>query len=76
MVLHDAKDQFYAEVERKVKNKEIESEEFAAFVSYHTEEHPEDNTSNLYEQCSAFSDISLNALKGADPKTCDVQASF
>ncbi len=76
MVLHDAKDQFYAELERKVKNKEIESEEFAAYVLSHIEEHPEDNTSNFYELCSTFSDISLNAPKWADPKTCDVQASF
>ena len=68
MVLHDAKDQFYAELERKVKNKEIESEEFAAYVLSHIEEHPEDNTSNFYELCSTFSDISLNAPKWGDPK--------
>lgn len=76
MVLHDAKDQFYAELEQKIKNKEIESEEFVAFVASHIGENPEDNTSNFYELCSAFSDISLNAPKWSDPQNCDVQASF
>lgn len=76
MVLHDAKDQFYVELEQKIKNGEIESEEFAAFISSHACENPEDNTSKFYELCSAFSNISLNAPKWADPKTCEVQASF
>lgn len=32
--------------------------------------------SGFYELCSKFTDISLNAPKTADPKTCDVQACF
>ena len=76
MVLHDSKDQFYTELEYKINNKEIKSEEFSIFVLSHTGENPEDNTSNFYELCSVFSDISLNAPKQADPKTCEVQAVF
>ena len=71
MVLHDAKDQFYAELEQKIKNKEIESEEFVAFLSSHAGE-----GSGFYELCSTFSDIGLNAPKWFDPKNCDVQALF
>jgi len=76
MVLHDAKDQFYAELGHKIDSNEIKSEEFVSFISAHAGENPEDNTSGFYELCSNFSDISLNAPKWADPKTCDVQASF
>lgn len=76
MVLQDAKAQFYEELEQKIENNIIESEEFVDFISSHTGENLEDNTSNFYELCSVFSNISLNALKWADPKTCDVQASF
>lgn len=76
MVLQDAKGRFYEELEQKIKNKIIESEEFAAFVSSHTGDNSEDNTSSFYELCSVFSDICLNAPKWADLKTCDVQASF
>lgn len=76
MVLHDAKDQFYMELAQKIKNQEIESEEFSNFISSHSGENPEDNTSDFYELCSTFSDISLNAPKWADPKTCNVEASF
>ncbi len=33
-----------------------------------------DKTSGFYEVCSKFSDISLNAPKSVDHKTCDVQS--
>ena len=76
MVLHDAKDQFYTELYHKIESNEITSKVFADFITSTRGEHPEDSTSGFYELCSKFSDISLNAPKWADSKTCDVQASF
>lgn len=76
MILHDAKDQFYQELYRKIDNKEIHSNEFIDFIVSNSGTNPEDNTSGFYELCSKFSDISLNAIKKVDPKTCDVQACF
>lgn len=76
MVSQDAKNQFYAKLDCKIKNKEIKSEELITFIMSHTGENSEKSTSGFYELCSKFCDISLNAPKWFDPKTCDVQASF
>lgn len=76
MILHDEKEQFYQELSQKIGNGERFSKEFIAFLSTKREEEQGNNSSGFYELCSKFSDISLNAPKYADPKTCDVQASF
>ncbi len=76
MILHDSKDKFYVELEQRIKNGEIRSKEFVNFFLSCQKQEPEDNISEFYELCSKFSDISLNAPKFVDRKTCDVQASF
>ena len=76
MKLHDSKDQFYMELEQKIKCGEITSKELVDFISSCQGESSEMNSSEFYELCSAFADISLNAPKLADSKTCDVQACF
>ena len=76
MILKNAKDQFYAELQQNIRNKKIESEEFSSFVSSHIGKEAVDDLSEFYEMCSTFSEISLNAPKYVDPQTCDVQASF
>ena len=76
MATHNAKDRFYAELDRKIEGKEIKSEEFSTFILSHAGENLEESTSGFYELCSKFCDISLNAPKYVDSKTCDVQASF
>lgn len=72
MVLHDSKDQFYAELNRKVEDRQITSLEFIDFLKSMADQ----NTSGFYELCSKFTDISLNAPKKADSKTCEVQVCF
>lgn len=72
MVFHESKDQFYSELENKIKRKKLTSDEFIEFIQAFKD--PFD--SGFYELCSTFSDISLNAVKQADPVTCDVQACF
>ena len=72
MVLHDSRDQFYIELSQKIEEKQITSQETIDFVN-NTKDH---NASDLYELCSKFADIGLNAPKKADPKTCDVQSCF
>ncbi len=72
MVLHDSKDQFYAELNRKVEERQITSQEFIEFLKNMADQ----NASGFYELCSKFTDISLNAPKIADPKTCEVQGCF
>ena len=72
MVMHDLRNQFYDELNRKIKDKQITSQEFIGFMNSETE----CNASAFYELCSKFSDISLNAPKAVDTKTCNVQASF
>ncbi len=76
MIIHNSKDKFYVELNQRIKSGEISSKEFIDFFLSCQKQEPEGNTSEFYEVCSKFSDISLNALKFVDHKTCDVQASF
>ncbi len=76
MIVHDSKDRFYVELELRIESGEISSKEFIDFILSSQKQEPEENTSEFYEVCSKFSDISLNAPKFVDHKTCDVQASF
>ena len=72
MVLHDSKDQFYVELNRKIENMQITSQEFVDFIN----SIPDQKTSGFYELCSKFTDVSLNVPKKVNPKTCNVQACF
>lgn len=63
---------FYAELNQKVEDRQITSQEFIDFMNSLADQ----SSSRFYELCSTFTDISLNAPKNADPKSCEVQACF
>lgn len=68
--MQDSKEQFYYELNHKIDEEQIVSSEFIEFIT------AKGDTSGFYELCSKFTDISLNAPKAPDPKTCEVRACF
>lgn len=52
------------------------SSEFISLIESSQDDELEQNTSQFYELCSKFADISLNAPKFANHKTCDIQGVF
>ena len=63
-IIHDAKDQFYS------KAKEFLGAELEQLLN------SDDKKDELYNLCKKFADISLNAAKFKDPKSCNVEACF